>query len=136
MNQSSNGWVTSLSVTFFFVIFSASLSFAGTNDYEMPSKFDNSEKYLFFFHNYYVEQKGPDGDCKYYDLLEAFAENKFHVISEVDQQMSSFRIILKKPRKKSTKPSMQVFRQKILPLPVILRERSWFSGCQLNSITL
>ena len=60
-----------------------SLSYAKQASYDLPSTIDASAKYLFFLHNYYVEKHGPDGDCKYYDLLNAFADSGFTVISEV-----------------------------------------------------
>ena len=49
----------------------------------VPSEIDPSAEYFFFLHNYYVEVKGPDGDCKYHDLLQAFTEGGAVVISEV-----------------------------------------------------
>jgi len=49
----------------------------------IPKDIDRSAKYLFFLHNYYVEIKGVDGDCKYNDLLQAFAKEDQIVISEV-----------------------------------------------------
>jgi predicted esterase len=49
----------------------------------MPSTINPSAKYLLFFHNYYVETKGPDGDCKYYDILKAFTGRGFVVVSEL-----------------------------------------------------
>ena len=60
-----------------------SVSYAKQASYDVPSTIDASAKYLFFLHNYYVEKHGPDGDCKYYDLLNAFADSGFTVISEV-----------------------------------------------------
>ena len=48
-----------------------------------PDAIDPAAKYLFFYHNYYVETKGPDGDCKYYDILKTFADRGFVVISEI-----------------------------------------------------
>ena len=60
-----------------------SVSYAKQASYDVPSTIDASAKYLFFLHNYYVEKQGPDGDCKYYDLLNAFADSGFIVISEV-----------------------------------------------------
>ena len=59
------------------------VSYAKQASYDVPSAIDASAKYLFFLHNYYVEKHGPDGDCKYYDLLNAFADSGFTVISEV-----------------------------------------------------
>lgn len=49
----------------------------------IPRDIDTSSTYLFFLHNYYVEVKGPDGDCKYHDLLKAFTDDAFVVISEI-----------------------------------------------------
>jgi len=61
----------------------ASISYAKPASYEIPSNIDPSARYLFFLHNYYVEKHGPNGDCKYHDILKAFADNGFRVISEV-----------------------------------------------------
>ena len=61
----------------------ASISYAKPASYEMPPNIDPSAQYLFFLHNYYVEKHGPNGDCKYHDILKAFADNEFTVISEV-----------------------------------------------------
>jgi predicted esterase len=62
----------------------ASISYAKEQAfYKMPSTIDSSAQYLFFVHNYYVERHGPDGACKYYDILQAFADKGFIVISEV-----------------------------------------------------
>ena len=55
----------------------------GQSSYDMPQQADPSEKYLFFLHNYYVETKGPDGDCHYEDILKAFSDKGFSVISEI-----------------------------------------------------
>jgi pimeloyl-ACP methyl ester carboxylesterase len=49
----------------------------------MPATVDPSGNYLLYYHNYYVETKGTEGDCKYYDILKTFADNGFSVISEV-----------------------------------------------------
>ena len=51
--------------------------------YELPKQFNPSANYLFFFHNYYVEKNGPNGDCKYYDILSAFADQGYTVISDL-----------------------------------------------------
>jgi len=59
------------------------MSYAKPVSYEMPSTIDGSARYVFFLHNYYVEQYGPNGACKYYDILKAFTNNGFTVISEV-----------------------------------------------------
>jgi hypothetical protein len=49
----------------------------------VPAEIEQSVKYFFFLHNYYVETKGPDGDCKYHDLLQSFTEGGAVVISEI-----------------------------------------------------
>lgn len=61
----------------------ASTSLAASPSYSMPSTINASAKYLFFFHNLYVETKGTDGDCKYYDILKTFTDNGYIVISEI-----------------------------------------------------
>jgi pimeloyl-ACP methyl ester carboxylesterase len=61
----------------------ASMSYATPASYEMPSAIDSSARYVFFLHNYYVEKHGPNGACKYHDILKAFTDNGFTVISEV-----------------------------------------------------
>jgi hypothetical protein len=58
--------------------------------YSMPATINPSASYLFFHHNYYVETKGVDGDCKYYDILKAFSDKGFIVISEVRPKDVSF----------------------------------------------
>jgi len=61
-----------------------SISYAGEEaSFGMPSAIDSSAKHIFFLHNYYVEKLGPDGACKYYDILQAFADKGFTVISEM-----------------------------------------------------
>jgi len=60
-----------------------SAAYARQASYDMPANINSSTEYLFFLHNYYVEKNGPDGDCKYYELLNAFADSGFTVISEV-----------------------------------------------------
>ena len=78
-----------LRVPFFACLFTvlsalfAQSAFAGQPSYDIPGKIDPAENYLFFIHNYYVETKGPDGDCKYQDILEAFVKQGFTVISEI-----------------------------------------------------
>jgi hypothetical protein len=59
------------------------ITFSGQSSYGMPSGIDQTAKYFFFLHNYYVEKNGPDGVCKYYDILKAFADQGFVVISEI-----------------------------------------------------
>jgi len=66
-----------------FVLSFASISYAKTASYEMPSAIDSSARYVFFLHNYYVEKHGPNGACKYHDILKTFTDNGFTVISEV-----------------------------------------------------
>jgi predicted esterase len=63
--------------------FFASTSHADSPSYGMPTNINTSAKYLFFFHNLYVETKGTDGDCKYYDILKAFTDKGYIVISEI-----------------------------------------------------
>jgi hypothetical protein len=49
----------------------------------MPPVIDPAAKYLLFHHNYYVEAKGADGECKYGDILKSFRDRGFVVISEL-----------------------------------------------------
>ena len=51
--------------------------------YGMPATINPSANYLLFHHNYYVETKGVNGDCKYYDILKTFADKGYTVISEI-----------------------------------------------------
>ncbi len=51
--------------------------------YGMPATINPSASYLFFHHNYYVETKGVNGDCKYYDILKSFTDKGYTVISEI-----------------------------------------------------
>lgn len=51
--------------------------------YGMPATINPSANYLFFHHNYYVETKGVNGDCKYYDILKTFTDKGYTVISEI-----------------------------------------------------
>ena len=66
-----------------FTLSFASILYAKPASYEMPSTIDRSAQYLFFLHNYYVEKHGPNGACKYHDILKAFSDNGSTVISEV-----------------------------------------------------
>ena len=68
-----------VSVTMLFV----PASYAIETLYGIPSDIDPSAKYFFFLHNYYVEKNGPNGDCKYYDILDVFSQKGFVVISEL-----------------------------------------------------
>lgn len=74
-----------LSLSFFLLctLLLTTISYAEAPSYGMPATINPSAKYLFFFHNFYVETKGPDGDCKYYDILKAFSDKGFVVISEL-----------------------------------------------------
>jgi pimeloyl-ACP methyl ester carboxylesterase len=56
---------------------------AGDPSYAMPAAVNPAASYLIFHHNYYVETKGVDGDCKYYDILKAFSDKGYTVISEI-----------------------------------------------------
>ncbi len=56
---------------------------AAEPSYGMPAAVNPSVQYLFYHHNYYVETKGVDGDCKYYDILKAFTDKGYTVISEI-----------------------------------------------------
>jgi hypothetical protein len=79
----THGTVFRVLILALFILSATSISHAGQASYDMPSTVDRSANYLFFLHNYFVEMKGPDGACKYYDILQAFAEKDFTVISEV-----------------------------------------------------
>lgn len=61
----------------------ASSASAAELTYAMPAAINPAASYLFFHHNYYVETKGVDGDCKYYDILKAFSGRGYTVISEI-----------------------------------------------------
>ena len=65
------------------LMFFVSTSYSKETSYSLPSVIDPSAKYFFFLHNYYVEKNGPNGDCKYYDILNAFKKKGFVVISEL-----------------------------------------------------
>lgn len=76
--------------TFFsFAVVVSLLSVAATNTkaaepaYSMPATINPTASYLFFHHNYYVETKGVNGDCKYHDILKTFADKGYSVISEI-----------------------------------------------------
>lgn len=56
---------------------------AAEPSYGMPTTINPAASYLFFHHNYYVETKGVDGECKYYDILKAFTAKGYTVISEI-----------------------------------------------------
>jgi len=83
MNRTISAASLSLTSLLLCLLLMATTSFADVPSYGMPSAVNPSAKYLFFFHNYYVETKGPDGDCKYYDILKAFTDKGFVVISEL-----------------------------------------------------
>jgi predicted esterase len=65
--------------------------FAETPSYSLRAKIDPAAKYLLFFHNNYVEANGPDADCKYYDILQAFSEQGYTVVSELRPRNASVR---------------------------------------------
>jgi hypothetical protein len=56
-----------------------SAAYAKQAAYDMLANINVSAEYLFFLHNYYVEKHGPNRDCKYYDLLNAFEDRGFTV---------------------------------------------------------
>lgn len=55
----------------------------GASDHSLPSTPDPNASYLFFLHNWYVEQYGPDKDCRYADILTALSKNGWIVVSEI-----------------------------------------------------
>jgi hypothetical protein len=65
------------------LVLMVSTSRAAEPSYSMPAAIDRSASYLFFHHNYYVETKGVNGDCKYYDILKSFTDKGYTVISEI-----------------------------------------------------
>jgi len=77
----------------FFLISTAG---AGQSSYTLPTAVDTTARYLFFFHNYYVEVNGPHGDCRYFDLLNAFAKEDVIVVSEVRTDIVSSKDYAKK----------------------------------------
>lgn len=83
MNRASSAMFFGLAALILFMLVSATGAYASAPSYGMPPTVTPSAKYLFFFHNYYVETKGPDGDCKYYDILKTFADDGLVVISEL-----------------------------------------------------
>jgi hypothetical protein len=83
MNRTISAALTSFTLFVFCTLFIGSTSHADAPPYGMPSAINPSASYLFYSHNYYVETKGTDGDCKYYDILKAFADKGFIVISEI-----------------------------------------------------
>jgi pimeloyl-ACP methyl ester carboxylesterase len=58
-------------------------AYAESASNSMPETINPSASYLFFHHNYYVETKGVNGDCKYYDILKTFTDKGYTVISEI-----------------------------------------------------
>jgi len=77
----------------FFLISTAG---AGQSSYTLPANVDTTAHYFFFFHNYYVEVNGPHGDCRYFDLLNAFAKEDVIVVSEVRTDIVSSKDYAKK----------------------------------------
>lgn len=88
MNRRIRATMSNASLYVIVSILFASTLHAGPPSTSMPSAVDPAADYLFFFHNYYVEIKGPDGDCKYNDILKAFSEKGFIVISEIRPPVS------------------------------------------------
>jgi len=83
MNRTIKAALISFTLFVFCSISMVPSSHADAPSYGMPSVVNPSANYLFFFHNLYVETKGPDGDCKYYDILKSFTDRGFIVISEI-----------------------------------------------------
>jgi hypothetical protein len=83
MNHTIRTALVSFTLFLFGTIFMVSTSHGEAPLYGMPSTVNPSANYLFYFHNYYVETKGTDGDCKYYDILKTFTDKGFIVISEI-----------------------------------------------------
>ena len=79
MNRAIITLLVSLALTVLLV----SAAPAAEPPYGMPAQVDPAASFLLFHHNYYVETKGTDGDCKYYDILKAFSAKGFTVISEI-----------------------------------------------------
>lgn len=52
-------------------------------DRAVPGHIDPNDRYLFFIHNLYVEKHGPHKATKYFDILKAFEEKGFTVISDL-----------------------------------------------------
>ncbi len=65
------------------ILFIIPIVHAGQPCYNIPANIDNTANYLFFYHNYYVEINGSDGECRYYDLLNTFAKKNVVVVSEL-----------------------------------------------------
>ena len=72
-----------LAVGIMFIASDVSTARAAGPAYGLPATINPAASYLFFHHNYYVETKGTEGDCKYYDILKAFAAKGYIVISEI-----------------------------------------------------
>lgn len=83
MNRTISSALISFALLLSCTLFMVSTSHAEVPSYGMPSAISPAANYLLYFHNYYVETKGPDGDCKYFDILKAFTDKGFIVISEI-----------------------------------------------------
>lgn len=83
MNRTISAALISFALFISCTLFLVSTSHAEAPSYGMPSAINPAANYLFYFHNYYVETKGTDGDCKYFDILKAFTDRGFIVISEI-----------------------------------------------------
>jgi hypothetical protein len=83
MNRIINAVVSIIAIVILCGAINVSSARATEPAYGMPTTINPAASYLFFHHNYYVETKGPDGDCKYYDILKAFSAKGYTVISEI-----------------------------------------------------
>jgi predicted esterase len=83
MNRIITATLLSITVIILLVSIQVSSACAAEPTYGMPATINPTASYLFFHHNYYVETKGADGDCKYYDILKTFSDKGYTVISEI-----------------------------------------------------
>jgi len=83
MNRIISATLVSFAIVISFAAILASTARAAEPTYGMPATINPAASHLIFHHNYYVETKGTDGDCKYYDILKAFSAKGYTVISEI-----------------------------------------------------
>jgi len=83
MNRVIYATLTSFAIVITLVVILVSSVRAAGQSYGMPATINPTASYLFFHHNYYVETKGVNGDCKYHDILKTFADKGYSVISEI-----------------------------------------------------
>ncbi|NVO00149.1 MAG: hypothetical protein HXX17_12555 [Geobacteraceae bacterium] len=83
MERIINALLSIIAVVILFGAVNVSTVGAAEPAYGLPTTVNPAASYLFFHHNYYVETKGADGDCKYYDILKAFTAKGYTVISEI-----------------------------------------------------